>query len=160
MTPFNTPSWDDHPPIIMPAPVFYSFPTAVGVTVPVSLQSLTLTLNSETPLASRTSVWGHDTAVDEDSAGDLGDGTTTADVSGSGDAEKAQFTTGEYWESPTKFIGVGDFTIEVNKYQGESATGFVVKYKTGATQALCEAASWTEGTSFTSTGWGKIRIEY
>jgi hypothetical protein len=161
MTAYNAPTWAaDHPPIIMPAPIFYSFPSAVDVSPAVSKLDLTLTLLSETILASKTRVWGHDTAVDEDSAGDLGDGTTTADVSGSGDAEKAQFTSGEYWESPTEFIGTGAFTIELNKYQGESATGFTVKYKTGATQALAEAESWTEGTSFESTGWGKIRVEY
>ena len=119
-----------------------------------------LTLLAESILASRTWVWGHDTAVDEDSKEDLGDGTTDADITGSGDAEKAAFESGEYWESPTKFIGAGEFTIDLNKYQGGSATGFVVKYKTGATEAACNGASWTEGSSFTSTNWGKIRIEY
>ncbi len=126
----------------------------------VSKQDLTLALKAETLLASRTWCWGHDTSVDEQATEDLGDGTTTGAISGSGDAEKCTIEKTEYWESPTKFIGTGDFTIEVNKYQGETATGFTVKYKTGATEAACDGAGWTEGSSFTSTGWGKVRVEY
>jgi hypothetical protein len=137
-----------------------SIETSVNADVPVSKQNITLTLLAETILASKTWVWGHDTAVDEDSKEDLGDGTTDADITGSDDAEKATFEAGEYWESPTKFIGAGDFKIGLNKYQGIDPTGFVVKYKTGATETACNDASWTEGSSFTSTGWGKIRIEY
>jgi hypothetical protein len=32
MTPINTPTWADHAPLIMPAPVFYSFPGVAGIT--------------------------------------------------------------------------------------------------------------------------------
>jgi len=130
------------------------------ITVPVGKQDLTLAILAETILASRTWCWGHDTSVDEQATEDLSDGIYTGALSGSGDAEKVSLEDGEYWEAPTKFIGAGSFAIELNKYQGESATGFTVKYKTGATQAACNAAEWTEGTSFESTGWGKIRIEY
>jgi len=103
--------------------------------------------------------WGQDTGVEEDHTRDFsGIWTGTGVISGSGDAEKIELYLGDYMESETWLIGVGDVVIEEDKYGGGVGNA-TIQYKTGATYLACEADSWNNYVgSFTSLGWVKIRV--
>ena len=61
--------------------------------------------------------------------------------------------------SETWNLGSGEAVIDDDKYQGMSGI-VTIYYKTGTSPANCEADTWHlyDGTSFTSTGWAKIRV--
>ena len=85
----------------------------------------------------------------------------TAVISGSGDAEKISFGSGQNRSSIPYNIGSGNHRIEIDKYGTGSGTPSAVEYKTGATYAACVADSWTaydDGTGFSSLGWAMVRI--
>jgi len=69
-----------------------------------------------------------------------------------------RFCSGDTMQSPTWFLGVGEGAILLNKYVAGSA--LTVDYKTGNTEANCNADTWNSynGTSFTCLGWVKVRI--
>jgi len=98
--------------------------------------------------------------VVEDYIGNLADGTGTASVYSTGDTEVLIFSiAGQYWNLPAKYFGSGNIRIKVDKYRYGSGTK-TVKYRTGATKEVCEAASWTAYTvPFSSLGWAQVRIE-
>ncbi len=106
--------------------------------------------------------WGHRSRVDEDTKRRFAkDWTTTGPILKSGNRESVELASGESKESSTWNLGSGIATIDLDKYlTGYDSASVVTEYKTGATPAACEAASWTvyNGTSFTSSGWVKIRL--
>jgi hypothetical protein len=57
---------------------------------------------------------------------------------------------------------LGIFTAEIkyDEYQTGTGTLGTISYRTGATQAICEAASWnTYSEPFSSLGWVQIKLE-
>lgn len=105
-----------------------------------------------------TTVWGHDTGVTETNVRDFsGIWTGTGAVSGSGDAEVIQLNATEYMESETVNTGSVTVTLLQNTYaSGDTVT---IQYRTGATQAACEAAAYsTYSAPFASDGFVGIKI--
>ena len=104
--------------------------------------------------------WGHDTGVVEPFARDFqGNWTGTAEIVGSGDAEKLEFEVGEAKESESRFLGSGTMTIDLDAYSTGKGSP-TVKYRTAATEAACDAAGWTAYSGpFTSLGWVGVRLE-
>lgn len=105
-------------------------------------------------------MFGHDPPVEEDYALDHTDGSGTGAPSGSGDDEILTIALGENWEYETRYVGAGEMVIAIDKYQTGSGPIPTIEYKTGATRVACEADSWNvyNGTSFTCTGWAKVRM--
>ena len=90
-----------------------------------------------------------------------GNWTGAGVITGSGDGETLAIGIGEAEESETWKFGIGIAKIIMDKYPG--ATGGpvpVVEYKTGNSEANCEADSWHiyNGHSFISQGWIKMRV--
>lgn len=110
-----------------------------------------------------TVTWGHDTGVTETNVRDFsGNWTGTGSVSGAGDAEILSLDAGEYMESEVVNSGSETITVTKDKYGsgGMGTAGITVKYRTGATVAVCEAASWTAySTPFSSLGYFQVRVE-
>ncbi|MHC4757469.1 MAG: hypothetical protein ACYTE8_02325 [Planctomycetota bacterium] len=105
-------------------------------------------------------VYGHSTSVDEDNIRTFADNTSgTAEATGSGDAEKLRFKTGQNRE--TEDINTGAIVVQILKDKYDTGFGSItVKYKTAATQAGLTGASWTAYSGgFTSLGWAKVRVE-
>jgi hypothetical protein len=107
-----------------------------------------------------TVVFGHDTGVSEDYARDFTLWSGTGTVSGTGDGERLIIGVGQYEDSPAWNLGVGDARIRTDVYDTGSGPSTTIQYKTGATQATCEADSWNtyNGTSFSGLGWVKVRM--
>jgi len=105
--------------------------------------------------------YGHSTGVEEDYTRTIsGNGSGTATVIGSGDNEKLVFYTGDYWEFDSWNFGSGNCRILKDKYLTGYDGSISVKYKDGATQALCEADSWHDYSGqFTCSGWVKVRLD-
>jgi hypothetical protein len=64
-------------------------------------------------------------------------------------------------DSETVYFGAKDARIIYDKYgTGSGPAPSLIQYKTGTTRVNCEADTWHtyNGTSFTSTGWVKIKI--
>lgn len=115
---------------------------------------------SDAALIEGTTCWGHVTGVTETNVRTFsGNWTGTGAASGTGDSEVLVLDSGEYMES--EVVNTGAVTIELlqNEYAaGDSA--YALKYRTGATQAACEAAEWTAySTSFASDGFVQVRVE-
>lgn len=103
-------------------------------------------------------VWGHDTGVTEAGVADFSEGSGTALVGLSGDAEYLCIESGEYFILPAKNTGAVEVEITYDEYDTGLGTG-TIEYRTGATGAECEAASWnTYSAHFASLGWVQIRI--
>jgi hypothetical protein len=85
-----------------------------------------------------------------------GTGTTAL----AGDAEILTLSFGQYEESPTWNLGAGVAYIDIDTYDTGSGPAPTIDYKTGTTKANCEADSWNtyNGTSFTGTGWVKVKL--
>jgi hypothetical protein len=116
-----------------------------------------------TGLISGTTCWGHatDAEITETNIRTFtGNGSGTATVTGSGDSEKLRFYPGQYWNfEMVDTDGEQSVTIDQNKYEvGDDVT---LKYRTGATQAACEAASFSTytGSPVTSLGIFQVRAE-
>jgi hypothetical protein len=104
-------------------------------------------------------VWGHDTAITENFAGDLADGAGTGTIISSGDDEKVCVDEGEYWTLPPVNAGGGIMEIDYDQYQTGSGTPGDIEYRTGSTRVLCLAAGWNTYTvPFSSSGWVQIRV--
>lgn len=103
--------------------------------------------------------YGHDTSVEETYVENFTNRWTgTGTISGSGDSEKISMTTGEYMESPIIYTGSSGITLLQGKYT--TADTVTIKYKTGATVAAVQAASFsTYSAPFSSTGFVQIRLE-
>lgn len=110
--------------------------------------------------AAGTVCWGHDTGVTESNIRNFtGNWSGTGYISGVNDAERLNFVAAENEESETWNIGAHRIKIQYNKYSAGSGIP-TIKYKNGATQALCEADSWHNYIgSFVCSGWVKVRIE-
>jgi hypothetical protein len=127
-----------------------------------SSSSSSSSLSSSTPESTVT--WGHHTDVTEDSDRNFTDNWTTIDnatIEGSGDAEilKLNCTTSSS-ESETWHLGSMEAKITYDKYGTGSGDAPTIQYKTGTTRVNCEADTWNvyNGTSFTCTGWAKIKV--
>lgn len=114
------------------------------------------------PAAAGDVCWGHDNGVVEPWIRDFqGNWTGTGSISGAGDNEIMTFDyeTGNM-VSETWNIGAGQCWITYDKYQiGKGIP--TIEYKTGATEATCEADSWhvyNAVSGFTSLNWIKIRL--
>jgi hypothetical protein len=106
-------------------------------------------------------VYGHSTSVDENNVRTFADNTSgDATATGSGDAEKLRFKSGEYRETEDiDTSGTPVVIIQKDKYQSGSGT-ITVKYKTAATQGGLTSESWSTYTvPFESSGWVKVRVE-
>ena len=103
--------------------------------------------------------WGHVTGVLEENTRTFTDNWTgTGTIENAGDAERLALDAGEYMISET--VNTGTFTIQL--LQNEYAAGDTVtlKYRTGADQAACEAADWTEyAAPFDSLGFVQVRVD-
>ena len=88
-----------------------------------------------------------------------GNGSGTATISGSGDSEKLAFQSGQYWNFTTvNTNGERTVTITIGKYT--AADTVTIKYRTGATQVACEAASFsTYSAPVASLGFIQARLE-
>lgn len=106
-----------------------------------------------------TTVWGQTTGTSETNVRTFATNWTgTGEVTGSGDSESICLDAGEYMES--ELINTGTFTVELSQNVYASGDTVTIKYKTGATQADCLAASWTTySTPFDSLGFVQVRIE-
>jgi len=102
--------------------------------------------------------WGRDTSVAEDYIRDWADGSGTASVVGSGDAETVEIDDTETWTLGVVRTGAVERMINFDKYDTGSGVGDI-EYRTGATVAACLSAEWLlyEG-HFTSLGWVQIRL--
>lgn len=103
--------------------------------------------------------WGHITSVVEDNVRTFATNWSgTGNISGAGDSETMCVTPIQYMES--EIIQTNPVSIEllINNYQaGDTAT---IKYRTGATGASCQGASWISYTvPFESLGFVQVRIE-
>lgn len=87
-----------------------------------------------------------------------GNWTGTATVVGSGDSERIEFASGQYMVSEVVETGTLNVILDINKYGlGNEVT---LKYRHGATQSACEAASWNNYTGqFASLGYVQVRLE-
>ena len=104
-------------------------------------------------------MFGQDTGIDEAYAEDHSSGSGTGSVEGTGDDERLILGTGEYWEYPTWYLGVGMARITKNKYKSGSGT-IIVYYRTAGNKIATELLGWTEYTGdFESAGWVGIRVE-
>ena len=99
------------------------------------------------------------TGVTEDNARTFADHWTgTGEILLSGDAEKICLDSGEYMESEV-FI-TDTLTIEILQNFYVAGDDAVLKYRQGATQVACEAASWNVySIPFVSLGYVQIRLE-
>ena len=106
-----------------------------------------------------THCWGHDTDVLEDVTHNWLDGFGTGLVTGSDDAEALNLDSGEYWVLPAVETGTITIVITYDQYDSGSGDEGDIEYKTGASEALCEAEEWAAYTTpFTSDGWVQIRL--
>jgi len=85
--------------------------------------------------------WGHATYsdIEEDVARPLGAWSGSSELVGTGDEETLEMDVGEYQESESWEVGTGECGIDINKYRTGSDLTPTIKYKTGATEAECEA---------------------
>ena len=103
--------------------------------------------------------WGHSTGVAEDNTRTFtGNWTGTGAIENAGDSERLALESGEYMESEVVNTGSRHVLLYQNVYNtGDDVT---LKYRTGATQAACEAAGWSVYSgSFLSDGYVQIRLE-
>jgi hypothetical protein len=102
--------------------------------------------------------FGHVTGVTEENAEPFSTWTGTGTVVGSGDSERLELLSGEYMNSP--FItksGMVESALDVYASGGKPAT---LKYRTGANQTACEAASFiTYTVPFEALGVVQLRVE-
>jgi len=108
-----------------------------------------------------TAVWGHHTSVEEDWDRNFwGEWSGDGLILGSGDNEVMRLEAGQSMESITWHFGSGEVAIIRDKYQtGGNCGDLITEYKTAATEAACDAASYIGYTGpFTSLGWIKIRV--
>jgi hypothetical protein len=103
--------------------------------------------------------WGHATGVTQDETRTFTGNWTGGTIAGAGDDETLSLTSGQQSVSDPWALGAGEARINVNDYKvGDTPT--TIEYKTGDSQATCEADAWNvyDGTSFTSLGWVQIRL--
>jgi len=111
-----------------------------------------------------TVTWGHHTGVVENYNENYSGNWTVDDnatITGSGDSEELSLncivatSVSETW-----YLGAIEAKIVYDKYGTGSGDAPTIQYKTGTTRVNCEADTWHvyNGTSFTCTGWAKIKV--
>lgn len=115
---------------------------------------------SSGPIIQGSVCWGHVTGVVEDNVRTFATNWTgTGSVSGVGDAEIVSLDSGEFMISEVVETGNRHVELDQNHYD-PSGDNAVLKYRTGISQAACEAASWTDYTApFLSDGFVQVRLE-
>jgi len=110
--------------------------------------------------------WGHDTSVLEENTADLSTWSGTASIVGSGDGESIALSSGEYATSPVVDLGAGTARVRLNKY-GHGIAPSSVQYKTGTTEANCEADTWHNVTmwdafsgTFSCDGYAQVKVAF
>jgi len=91
----------------------------------------------------------------------VGNWTGTGVITGSGDSETLLIGVGEAEESETWKFGIGIAKIIMDKYPGGiGGDAPIIEYKTGNSEANCEADNWHifNGHSFNSLGWIKVKV--
>lgn len=84
--------------------------------------------------------------------------TGTGSITGSGDLEKICLAAGQYMESEITYTGTVSVTLLQNTYAAGDT--ILLKYRHGATQVDCLAASWnTYSVPFSSLGYVQLRTE-
>jgi hypothetical protein len=103
--------------------------------------------------------WGHITDVLEDNVRTfLGNWTGTGEVVGTDDEETVCLSAGEYMESEVVFTDENQVEILQNEYTPGDTV--LIKYRDGATEENCLAASWSNySTPFDCLGYLQVRIE-
>ena len=87
-----------------------------------------------------------------------GNWTGTGEISGAGDAETICLSVGEYMES--EVIVTGTLTVELLQNNYAAGDDVLLRYRHGASEAACLAASWTNYTGvFDSLGYVQVRLE-
>jgi hypothetical protein len=104
-----------------------------------------------------TTCWGHVTGVTETNVRPFAvNWTGTGSVVGSGDSESLMLAAGQNMVS--EVVNTGAVTVELTQNQYAAGDTVTLAYRTGATQAACEAAGWTNYTvPFTSSGYVQIK---
>jgi hypothetical protein len=103
--------------------------------------------------------WGHSSGVTQENTRTFATNWTgTGSASGSGNAEILTIAEGQYMVSEVVNTGATHYTLALNQYAaGDTVT---VKYRTGASSAACQAASYsTYSGSFLSEGFVQVRLE-
>lgn len=103
--------------------------------------------------------WGHVTGVLEENVRTFtGRWSGTGSIAGTGDTERLEMQSGQTMESEVVYTGEVPVTLLQNVYSaGDIVT---LRYRHGATEAACLAASWTGYVSpFNSAGFVQIRLE-
>lgn len=118
-----------------------------------------LVANDYPSIISGTTCWGHSTGVTEVNTRTFaGHGSGTATITGSGDSEKLVFMPGQYWEFEQ--VNTGEETITITQNQYEAGDDVTIKYRTGADQAACSAASYSTYTvPVESSGIFQVKLE-
>lgn len=100
------------------------------------------------------------TGVVEDNVSTFTDNWTgTGEISGVGNAETICLESGEYMESEVVVTGALSVELLQNNYD-VTGDDVVMKYRTGASEAACLAAAWTDYTViFESLGYVQVRLE-
>ncbi len=103
--------------------------------------------------------WGHSTGVVETNIRTFaGNWTGTASIENAADAERLAFNAGEYMES--EVVETGTSTVELLQNNYQAGDTVLLRYRDGATEAACLAASWTNYTvPFDSAGFVQVRLE-
>jgi hypothetical protein len=105
--------------------------------------------------------WGHSTGVTEDNVLTFtGHWTGDGSITGAGDAEQIELDDTETMQTSSVVnTGAVTVTLQKNKY-GSGDASVVLKYRTGATVAACQAAGWSTYTvPFASSGYAQVRVE-
>lgn len=103
--------------------------------------------------------WGHHTGVTEDNARNfINTWMGTGLIENTGDTERISLASGQYMESEVVYTGAVQVNLSQNVYSaGDTA---VLKYRHGASEAACLAASWnTYSSEFISDGYVQVRVE-
>jgi len=102
--------------------------------------------------------WGHQTGITEVYDTFASNWTGTGAITGAVDAERLELNAGEYMESDLVITAITHIQLTKNKYQAGDPV--LMRYRTGATDAACLLAAWTDYTvPFDSLGYVQIRVE-
>jgi hypothetical protein len=102
--------------------------------------------------------WGHVTGVTQTNVRTFASHWTGSGIiTGTGDSEELDLYIGQSMVSEVVNTGAVTVTLTQNSYQaGDTMT---LEYRTGATQAACEASGWTAYTvPFASSGYVQCRV--
>jgi len=103
--------------------------------------------------------WGHLTGVVQDNVRTfVSNWTGTAYVTGTGDSEKMEISSGELMVSEVVNTGTGFVSLSQNVYD-TSGDDAIMEYRHGATEGDCTSDTWKTYTgTFTSLGYAQIKL--